>query len=660
MFCGEFAEAKDGQSKVTLPAVTIEGLQLVLDAIYSRHLILLDSNILDILDTADQLEVQEILDCCEDFLTNGLDSTNCMEMLQISDKYTLVNLNQAIESLFIAQFTNASQHPLFYMVPKEAIIELICDNAMDCNEIDIYRGAMRWARPHAQDEHFATDLQEILQHIGFTYISASKIRREIMQDPLICENSPCMDLIQTALEYVVDYERDFHSQPLKDVKNTEKPRGKVVAIAIVPENITDENEIMKLNVPAAKKIPMFGLTSEGGLNLSDCSYSYCSHSIAVFSMNVLQVGNSLFLLGAVMSEERSPDKNVPREEAKSSDDAEMRLYRFDGQTGLWSQLSNPPFPPRVVSASVVHNNDIYVIGGASYSTANSIPFNTFQKTCFRYNIATNKWMEIADYPHPVSHPAACSLGDLVYVVGGGGPPFDTWMRDFVYAFDPDKNNWIRKSNLVEGRAGHRVCVVDGKIYTLGGRDPSRRDVPICEVYNPQDDSWLPLDSAPIPHSVASYSLLVSGSKIILLGGGDDQDNHPTIMQTLDTSSLTWTQQNWKDLYPDLMVFGSTHFIPTLQIRDCAKAYATQITPVQNTNTPKPQDSGACAFPGEDLVMDHTNANGMTNLDETGGGFDGEMDITSPGDASECQNDTNNTTDRKRGKSKRKSKQCRSQ
>lgn len=75
-----------------------------------------------------------------------------------------------------------------------------------------------------------------------------------------------------------------------------------------------------------------------------------------------------------------------------------------------------------------------------------------------------------------------------------------------------------RSDLEQGRSGHRVCVVNGRIYALGGRDPYKTDIPDLERYDPETGLWTTLTAAPVPQPVASFNLAVHGDDIIVLGG----------------------------------------------------------------------------------------------------------------------------------------------
>ena len=551
MFSGDFAEAN--RKEIIMAALSQEGLQAVIDALYTGRLNLTNTNVLEILKTADQLEIQDIIDCCEDFLVHAMDTANCFQLLQLSETYTLPRLNQEIEQFVLRNFPKVCQHPIFPSISQEALITFISNDELDFPEIDIFRGTMNWFTDMTDD---SKSIAEVMKHIRFKFIASKDIVNEVLSRPIITENAKCRESVEDALQTVISYEEDVYSRPILETDG-EKPRGKMSVVAVPPKCAEGDAGRM-LNVPAKKHLIFFGIDNDDSVNVTDVTVGESQVDFAVFGMNILQLGHSVFFLGAQPSD-------------GDGNDAKMTLLRFNVQSGEWITLQNPDFPPTVVSVSILHDNYIYFFGGAGYSNKKTIPQASFKKECYKYSIRNDTWSQIADYPHPVSHPAACVIGHEIFVVGGGGSNVNTQYRDRVYAYDTKNDTWTEKCSLNNGRAGHRICAVNGQIYVLGGRDPYRTDVPECEVYDPSQDLWTVLEKAPIPRSVASYAMVVHNDNITLLGGGCDQETRHPLVQTFNTKELNWTSYNWKNDHPDLLLSGSIHQLPLLRVRlSCCK------------------------------------------------------------------------------------------
>ena len=68
----------------------------------------------------------------------------------------------------------------------------------------------------------------------------------------------------------------------------------------------------------------------------------------------------------------------------------------------------------------------------------------------------------------------------VYTIGGMlAEPLD-----FVDAYDPGKDEWTQKAALPSARAGVVCCVVNGKIYAIGGWNGQAPALGTVEEYDP--------------------------------------------------------------------------------------------------------------------------------------------------------------------------------
>ena len=292
MFSGDFAEA--GRSEIELQEISTAGLEHILGAIYTGTLVVEDTNILIALDSADKLQVQEIIDACEDFLISGIDATNSFQLLQLSERYTLPRLNRQIELFIISDFLMATQHGLYPYIQSDAVITFVSNDELDCPEIDILKGVLKWLKVNPSADKLAA-AYEIMKQIRFTYMTSSEIKEQVMCETIITQNPECLIMIENALKFVTKYEKDVYSRPLMEASNPEKPRGKLSVAVILPE--PDDRQEQQLRQAAQPLLFLFGLSSDSTINMRDINVFGSEADFTVFGMNVMQMGNSLFFLG---------------------------------------------------------------------------------------------------------------------------------------------------------------------------------------------------------------------------------------------------------------------------------------------------------------------------------------------------------------------------
>ena len=81
--------------------------------------------------------------------------------------------------------------------------------------------------------------------------------------------------------------------------------------------------------------------------------------------------------------------------------------------------------------------------------------------------------------------AAVSCGNSIYAIGGRSNN----ASKTVEKYDPKSNNYAYVEEMEFEKREHAVCVLDGKIYVVGGRDGDMKVVTAIECYDPDDNSW---------------------------------------------------------------------------------------------------------------------------------------------------------------------------
>ena len=98
--------------------------------------------------------------------------------------------------------------------------------------------------------------------------------------------------------------------------------------------------------------------------------------------------------------------------------------------------------------------------------------------------------------------------------------------------------WIKKATIPTPRVGSSACVINDKIYVLGGINSSYSDIAPNETYDPLTNKWEVKQPLPTPRGYLS-SAVVNGI-IYAIGGG-----YPTATKRIDAYDPvndTWTQK----------------------------------------------------------------------------------------------------------------------
>jgi N-acetylneuraminic acid mutarotase len=226
----------------------------------------------------------------------------------------------------------------------------------------------------------------------------------------------------------------------------------------------------------------------------------------------------------------------------------------------WSNGTDMLTPRTEITATNIGNN-IYVIGGFD-------KYDNVLDTVEVYNIKNDSWKTVSPLPEPLHHTATASSNGKIYVVGGYtnnnwlpsaklfiySPKNDTWTEgppmptargaltavfidemlyaiggegesgtvDINEAYNSKTNNWISKSSMPTPRHHVASAVIDGNVYVIGGRvhgvSPIT-NVNVNEMYNPNEDKWMTIESMPSKRSGISAAP-INNTTIYVFGGED--------------------------------------------------------------------------------------------------------------------------------------------
>lgn len=144
--------------------------------------------------------------------------------------------------------------------------------------------------------------------------------------------------------------------------------------------------------------------------------------------------------------------------------------------------------------------------------------------------AQNGWTKKADIPTPRPGSSACVINDKIYVLGGTNSSYSDLAANETY--DPLTNTWEAKQPLTTPRGWLSTAVVNGIIYAIGGGYPTSTNK--TEAYDPVTNSWTSKANMLSPRR-AAQAVAVSGI-VYNIGGNQSARN----CEAYNPVSNTWT------------------------------------------------------------------------------------------------------------------------
>ncbi|KAL6474752.1 hypothetical protein MHYP_G00157920 [Metynnis hypsauchen] len=249
-----------------------------------------------------------------------------------------------------------------------------------------------------------------------------------------------------------------------------------------------------------------------------------------------------------------------------SDAVEGHAIRFENlksaDTEFWASYM-AAFQPRFGQNMDV----IMVVGGVSEG-------GDYLSECVGYFVYEDRWVNLPHIHNHLDGHAIAATDSHVYVAGSMEPGF----AKTVERYNPNRNTWEQVSNLTTRKHSFGLTCIKNILYSIGGHgnfSPGFKDV---SVYEPEQDKWHNLESAPkILRDVKAIS--VEDRYVYVTArtpvDTDNDDGLKTVTTRYDTDSRQWQEVDSLPLIDNYCLFqmavASTNFYHTASC--CPRSYA---------------------------------------------------------------------------------------
>lgn len=193
-----------------------------------------------------------------------------------------------------------------------------------------------------------------------------------------------------------------------------------------------------------------------------------------------------------------------------SSQGQSTVEEYDPATNVWKKKTDMPTPRMWLSTAVV-NGKIYAIGGLDRYLGKVL------RTVEVYDPVSDSWAKQADMPTARRSLSATVVDGKIYVIGGTDTPCcpPSKLFSLVEEYDPNVNVWKKKTDMPTPRISASLCILDGRIYTIGGCGLNS-GLQAVEVYHPKEDKWE--KRSEMPTKRLGHSTSVLNKKIYVIGG----------------------------------------------------------------------------------------------------------------------------------------------
>ncbi|XP_078606937.1 kelch-like protein 24 [Branchiostoma floridae x Branchiostoma japonicum] len=190
-------------------------------------------------------------------------------------------------------------------------------------------------------------------------------------------------------------------------------------------------------------------------------------------------------------------KNLPGQTVYSN--SIMMTYLAEPPSRCWVDLTQMKRKDVGFAVAVLGTSDIIVSSGGF---CGRLSFSDV----WLYNVELNNWADLAPLNVTRHYHKLAVLQGKVYAIGGRDNSFKFELAS-VEVYDRNLNKWSEGVPLPEPRSRHAVAVLDGSIYVIGGCNDELEPKSTVYRYSPGDAQWQPQSDVPVVGRKISASVL---------------------------------------------------------------------------------------------------------------------------------------------------------
>ncbi|XP_037785922.1 gigaxonin-like [Penaeus monodon] len=487
----EFEEdAQQGLHRTAEPMleITCKTFEVILDFIYTGHIVLDFENIQDILQASDLLLMTELKELCVQYLMSIIEAENCLGILELAQRFSCPRL-VCFTKDFICQhfkYREVVRTEEFRNLSEERLKDLLSQDGLAVkSELDILTALVVW-------------------------LNTNQLKSPDVESLVTCCLRESADL---------KYDPKFQ-RALQDLRAATPPWDSPGAMMVL-DALKKTRRIRSIRERGTKTVLACG-DDEGGIYLVDIlsSGKYSGSHVKLPPMCIPRIKPTLVVEGGYLFALGGGNK---------SGEAKNDVQRYDPLSNSWTLMAPMPFAcflPMVVS----YAGKLYVTGGCDINES-ELQITNFEE----FDIYANKWRSLPPIPN-MRHGAALAVSDgKIYFIGGSpwielpdGSPYYR-VLDAVEIFCIKEEIWVAGPQLKERRRQAAAVNYKGDIYVIGGIRPlecpsaqGRTKVTGTEtLFKESQMGWTSMTKLQIPLEAKYKTVALANNEHIIIIGKND-------------------------------------------------------------------------------------------------------------------------------------------
>ena len=181
---------ESSQGEIELRDIEPRAMAAMIEYSYTGEVLVTVENVQDLLPAASILQLKDLKAACCAFLSDHLDTSNCLGIKQFADLHACSDLVSKTNRFIVRKFTEIVKHDEFLELPPTVLAELLSNDHLHVeSERQVFNAFLRWVN-HDLDNRAQYAFQ-LLDHIRVSLLPKELWAHVFENEPLFQKNSHC-------------------------------------------------------------------------------------------------------------------------------------------------------------------------------------------------------------------------------------------------------------------------------------------------------------------------------------------------------------------------------------------------------------------------------------------------------------------------------------
>ena len=454
------------QGTVELDNLDGESVEALVQFMYTKTITVSQENVFDLLTSAHYLQMNEVWEFCFAYLKTNITLENWTAILSALILYENESLLEQVHQFVSENFFDVSRSTQLKEISTKDLFSIFEHlNRAIVKESAIYEATITWIR---QDEaNRKCELPRLLSLINLHQVSCEFLENVVATDPLVKENNECLNAVMVVL-----------ARQLKNMRLKEKS-SKIISIGGF--------------YTRSKVFEVYNVLGKSNSVYPDLPDEFCHSKAVMLNKCIYSIGGSF-------------DPNNQKVTSK------VYQINIDEEERQWLEIC-PLNEARNLMGVAVFRNCLVVAGGRTEENR--------LRSVELFIPAMKKWQQISSLNHARSSVALVACCDTLYAIGGNDGTQELAVVERLEDLD---DHWKIAEPMVFRKSMFAAACYNGEIYVFGGSFQEKGEtfiMKIAEKYSPLTEQWTVLSDVNICRYGHAVCLLES--KIFVVGGWNMKD-----------------------------------------------------------------------------------------------------------------------------------------